>query len=54
MATISKSTIKFLKDIDKNNHKEWFENNRDRYELAYEEMYVFGETLQKELQKSKK
>ncbi len=51
MATISKSTLKFLKDIDKNNHKEWFENNRDRYELAYEEMYVFGETLQKELQK---
>jgi len=51
MATISKSTLKFLKDLDKNNHKEWFEKNRAKYEQAYEEMYVFGENLQQELQK---
>ena len=51
MATISKSTLKFLKDIDKNNYKEWFEKNKSRYESVYEEMYTFGEALQKELLK---
>lgn len=28
----SKSTFKFLKDLEKNNKKEWFEKNRDIYE----------------------
>ncbi len=51
MATISKTTLKFLKDLDKNNYKEWFDKNKSRYEIAYEEMYVFGETLQAELSK---
>lgn len=51
MATISKSTIKFLKDINKNNHKQWFEDNRSRYEKAYEEMYAFGVAVQKEMSK---
>jgi len=51
MSTISKSTIKFLKDLKKNNHKEWFEKNRDRYEMAYEEMYAFGTAAQDALGK---
>ena len=51
MATISKSTIKYLKDLKKNNHKEWFEKNRAKYELAYEEMYAFGIALQTEMSK---
>ena len=52
MAKISPSTLKFLKDIKKNNHKAWFEKNRARYEAAYEEMYAFGMKLQEELAKS--
>jgi uncharacterized protein (TIGR02453 family) len=28
------ATIKFLKDLKKNNNKEWFETNRKRYETA--------------------
>ena len=51
MSRISPSTIKFLKDLKKNNHKAWFEKNRARYESAYEEMYAFGEALQKEMNK---
>lgn len=51
MATISKSTIKFLKDLKKNNHKEWFEKNREKYELAYEEMYAFGTAIQNAMSK---
>lgn len=31
-AGFSKSTFKFLKDLEKNNKKEWFEKNRDIYE----------------------
>jgi len=51
MAAISKKTLKFLKDLAANNYKEWFEENRDRYEVAYEEMYTFGEALQDEMSK---
>jgi uncharacterized protein (TIGR02453 family) len=31
---IQASTIKFLKDLNKNNNKEWFEKNRTQYESA--------------------
>ena len=51
MATISKSTIKFLKDLKKNNHKAWFEENRAKYDAAYEEMWTFGTAVQDELSK---
>jgi len=51
MSIISKSTLKFIKDLAANNYKEWFEKNRDRYEMAYEEMYTFGEAVQKEMSK---
>ncbi len=32
------STLKFLKDLKKNNTREWFEKNRKRYEAAKEDM----------------
>ncbi len=32
------STLKFLKDLQKNNNREWFEKNRKRYEAAKEDM----------------
>ena len=28
----SKKTIKFLRELKKNNNREWFEKNKDRYE----------------------
>ncbi len=31
---ISAHTLKFLKDLKKNNSKEWFDLNRDRYEVS--------------------
>lgn len=31
------ATIKFLKDLKKNNHKEWFDANRKQYEAAKED-----------------
>ncbi|MES2004057.1 MAG: DUF2461 domain-containing protein [Bacteroidota bacterium] len=32
------STLKFLKDLKKNNNREWFEKNRKAYEAAKEDM----------------
>jgi len=34
------TTIKFLKDLKNNNSKEWFDNNRKRYEAAKEDFSV--------------
>jgi len=32
------TTIKFLKDLKKNNSKEWFDKNRKLYEAAKEDL----------------
>lgn len=34
MAAISTDTLKFLKDLKNNNNKEWFQDNKSRYEDA--------------------
>jgi uncharacterized protein (TIGR02453 family) len=34
---LSEGTIRFLKQLKKNNHREWFERNRKNYEAAREE-----------------
>jgi uncharacterized protein (TIGR02453 family) len=31
---LQSSTLKFLRDLSKNNNKTWFENNRDKYEAS--------------------
>ncbi|MBK9318683.1 MAG: DUF2461 family protein [Bacteroidetes bacterium] len=31
---IKESTLKFLRDLKKNNNREWFEENRSKYEDA--------------------
>ena len=36
-----KKTLEFLKDLDKNNNREWFEQNRDRYEASHAEVKDF-------------
>ena len=38
---ITLSTIKFLKDLKKHNSKEWFDENRSRYEIAKSEYLSF-------------
>lgn len=39
------STIKFLKDLKKNNSKAWFDNNRKTYETAKEDFADFVQQL---------
>ena len=39
------STIKFLKDLKKNNNREWFEKNRKSYETAKEDFRSFIQTV---------
>lgn len=38
---LSNDTLKFLKELSKNNNKEWFEKNRKRYENAQNEIKSF-------------
>lgn len=38
---LSNDTLKFLKDLSKNNNKDWFEKNRTRYENAQTEIKAF-------------
>lgn len=46
MTTISPSTFQFLKTLARNNNREWFAANRDRYLTSQENMLAFaGELL---------
>jgi len=45
MTSISKSSFKFLKDLQANNNREWFAENKPRFLEAQEEMKAFRETL---------
>ena len=51
---LQSSTLKFLKDIRKNNNREWFEANRKRYEAAKDDFEKFIAALVKELTKVNK
>jgi uncharacterized protein (TIGR02453 family) len=42
---IETTTIKFLKDLKKNNNKPWFDANRKKYEAAKENFLEFIQTL---------
>jgi uncharacterized protein (TIGR02453 family) len=46
------STLKFLKDLRKNNNKEWFDSNRKTYEAARRDFESFVETVIKKLSRS--
>ena len=48
---ISKGTLEFLKDVSKNNNREWFSKNKDRYLLAHANMIAFADALLSEMQK---
>ena len=45
MATISKDTFKFLKDIAKNNNRDWFTENKPKYVLATDNTKAFAAEL---------
>jgi uncharacterized protein (TIGR02453 family) len=45
------ATLKFLKDLRKNNEREWFEKNRKRYESAKEDMAALVEEVIKQFGK---
>lgn len=45
MATISKDTFKFLKDISKNNNRDWFTENKPKYVLATNNTKTFAAEL---------
>ncbi len=46
---IEKSTLKFLKELTKNNHKEWFDANRVQYENARDNVSEFVQDILKYL-----
>lgn len=47
--SISKNTFKFLKDLSKNNNRDWFNKNKGRYQECNEEVKAFGQTLLDEM-----
>lgn len=51
MATISNDTFKFLKDLAKNNDKEWFTANKKRYEVAKADFEAFVTDMIKNMAK---
>ena len=45
MARIKKSTLTFLQQLRKNNNRDWFQENKPKYEAARENMIEFAEAL---------
>jgi uncharacterized protein (TIGR02453 family) len=44
-ASVPASALEFLKKIEKNNNRDWFARNKDRYLQEYEHMTVFAAAL---------
>ena len=51
MPKIEKSTFQFLKDIQKNNNRDWFTKNKPKYVLAKDNVTDFANALMDEMQK---
>jgi len=51
---VSSSTLQFLTDLSENNNREWFAENKKRFEAAKVNMKAFGETLLEEMQQHDK
>ena len=51
MTKISKDTLTFLKDLKHNNDREWFLENKPRYETARKEFEIFIDALIEEISK---
>ena len=50
-ATIDKKTITFLKNVKKNNNREWFQKNKGKYEDALDNIKIFVQALEAEMNK---
>jgi uncharacterized protein (TIGR02453 family) len=48
---IDKSTMKFLKDLKKNNNKDWFDENRKQYQIAKDDFAEFVASLLEDIAK---
>ena len=44
-----RSTFSFLKDLDQNNNREWFQDNKSRYGESHLEMITFADKLLQEM-----
>lgn len=44
-----KQTIEFLKKLEKNNTREWFQANKTMYEGSHQEMLAFAETVNSQI-----
>ncbi|MFK7904816.1 MAG: DUF2461 domain-containing protein [Chitinophagales bacterium] len=51
---VSTTTLQFLTDLSENNNREWFAENKKRFEAAKANMKVFGERLLEEMQQHDK
>ena len=40
-----KEILDFLRDLEKNNNREWFNANKDRYQKVLQKWYAFCESL---------
>lgn len=45
MSQISKETFRYLLDLRANNHRDWFMENKPRYEASHRDMISFAEDL---------
>lgn len=45
MAQISKENLQFLKDLSKNNNRDWFQENKPVYEKYHQEVIAFANDL---------
>lgn len=45
MSQIKASNLKFLKDLKKNNNRDWFTENKKRYQSEHEEIISFADAL---------
>lgn len=51
MPKIERESITFLKELNQNNNREWFQENKYKYELAHENMIGFASLLLIEMSK---
>lgn len=51
MVTIQKETLAFLKDLGKNNNRDWFTKHKSKYELAKNNAKAFASALMEEMRK---
>ena len=49
---IEKSTFKFLNELKKNNNREWFQANKNQYDLAHTNVLDFADDINAQMSKS--